>query len=62
MRKSRLYRGGAAFLAALIVFTGMPQGQMYVSAQESGILTEVEENQEPDQIQTATVEEPDGQE
>ena len=34
MRKSRLYRGGAAFLAALIVFTGMPQTLLYASASE----------------------------
>ena len=34
MRKSRLYRGGAAFLATLIVFTGMPQTLLYASASE----------------------------
>lgn len=59
MRKSRLYRAGAAFLAAMMVLTGMPQGQMYVSAQESGILMEEEEKQEPNQPQTASEEEND---
>lgn len=62
MKKSGLYRAGAAFLAALMVFTGMPQGQMHVSAQESGILMEEEEKQESDQPQTASEEESDIQE
>ncbi len=56
MKKSRFYRVGSALIAAAMVFTGMPQGQMYVSAQESGILME-EEEQEPGQPQTASEEE-----
>lgn len=56
MKRSRFYRVGAALIAAAMVFTGMPQGQMYVSAQESGIPT-VEEEQEQDQPQTASEEE-----
>ena len=40
MRKSKLYRGGAAFLAALMVFTGMPQTLMYVSASETAALAD----------------------
>lgn len=55
MKRSRFYRVGAALIAAAMVFTGMPQGQMYVSAQESGIPTvEEEQEQEPDQPQTAS--------
>ena len=40
MRKSKLYRGGAAFLAALMVFTGMPQTLLYVSASETAALAD----------------------
>lgn len=62
LKKSRLYRVGAAFLAALMVFTGMPQGQMYVSAQESGIQMGEEEKQDSGQPQTASGDENDMQE
>lgn len=61
LKKSRLYRVGAAFLAALTVLTGMPQGQMYVLAKEGGILVG-EEKQDPGQPRTASEDESDIQE
>ena len=49
LKRSSLYRVGSAFMAAAVMFTCMPQGQMYVSAQESGMLMDTEETPETGQ-------------
>lgn len=59
LKKSRLYRVGSAFMAAAVMFTCMPQGQLYVSAKESEMLMDTEEKPEAGQPQTVSEEEPD---
>lgn len=49
MRKSKLYRKGAAFLAAVMVLTCMPQSGLYVSADEPDIQAELSGESEEDE-------------
>lgn len=44
MKKKKLYRKGAAFLAAVMVFTCMPQGGLYVTAEEQDVQAELSED------------------
>ena len=44
MKKNKLYRKGAAFLAAVMVFTCMPQSGLYASANEQDVQTELSED------------------
>ncbi|MBD5508706.1 MAG: hypothetical protein HDR05_11860 [Lachnospiraceae bacterium] len=56
MRKSKLYRVGALFLAALMVITCMPQTALYVAAEEADAVvqqeTEAEEPADGEEFQT----------
>lgn len=44
MKKNKLYRKGAAFLAAVMVFTCMPQSGLYVTAEEQDVQAELSED------------------
>lgn len=44
MKKTKIYRVGAAFMAALMVFTGMPQTSLYAWAEEAPVESEMSED------------------
>ena len=44
MKKTKIYRVGAALMAALMVFTGMPQTSLYAWAEEAPVESEMSED------------------